>query len=589
MPDYLAPEQAINSHKVDVRADVYSLGCSLYHLLAGRTPFADVHPAARPAMHLSQEPPPIEGHQPDLPAGVAEVVRKMMAKDRDRRFQTPGEAARALAALRGLLAPLPRTADLDGPAAPPRPAAETPSTRTVAPRAAPSALAGLIAGAMLTLLACGTAWIASGSLRGGKGDEQPVAREAGERDPAEAKFASEVAQARAERDDLERQLEEAKRQARALELARAKAESQARGLEKAQTKLTGDAAKVKAERDDLERQLEEARLRGRALKLEREKVEGQAKGLQQKLDKAIGQLAAVTKQQEESEQKAKDLGRKLQAADVRAEALQKKLDAIAKAASIGPLDKEGKNGIGMKFAKIPKGTFMMGANKDDKDANESEKPRHEVEITRDFYLGVYEVTQKQYKQVMGTNPSSFCKEGGGKDKVEGMDTDDFPVENVSWNDAQEFLKKLNEREKKALNGWKYRLPTEAEWERACRAGVDDQKYHFGDTLSPKQANFDDSKLNRTEKVGSYPANKYGLHDMHGNVYEWCEDWYDERYYQQKVRVDPPGPKDPTNLKVQRGGAWIYSANICSTCFRNNPSPDSRESYYGFRAALVPAR
>src|SRR5262249_51308410 len=149
---------------------------------------------------------------------------------------------------------------------------------------------------------------------------------------------------------------------------------------------------------------------------------------------------------------------------------------------------------------------------------------------KDFYLGVYEVTQKEYKAIMGTNPSFFSKDGKGADKVKGLNTDNFPVETVSWQDAQDFLKKLNEREKGTLGEWKYSLPTEAQWEYACRGGAASyKKYHFGDTISAKEGKFNNTK-GRTEKVGSYAANAFGLHDMHGNVWEWCLDHYDQDYY-----------------------------------------------------------
>src|SRR5262249_11730192 len=156
-----------------------------------------------------------------------------------------------------------------------------------------------------------------------------------------------------------------------------------------------------------------------------------------------------------------------------------------------------------------------------------------------------EVTQKQFKLVMGYNPSFFSSGGegekgakydkysqpaGGKDKVKGLNTDGFPVENVSHDEAVKFTERLNDREEKRLGGWKYRLPTESQWEYACRGGTSSyKKYHFGDSLTNRMANFNGA-LGRTEKVGSYDANAFGLHDMHGNVWEWCSDWYDKDYY-----------------------------------------------------------
>src|SRR5262249_51208928 len=149
-------------------------------------------------------------------------------------------------------------------------------------------------------------------------------------------------------------------------------------------------------------------------------------------------------------------------------------------------------------------------------------------------------------------------------------------------DAQDFIKKLNALPAERSAGRKYRLPTEAEWEYCCRAGAK-TRFHTGDELAAKDANFGYS-LNRPCKVGSYKPNAFGLYDVHGNVWEHCEDWYDAAYYQQKVRKDPKGPSNNTGRHVQRGGGWNYGAGICRAAFRNNPTPDSRANSYGLRVA-----
>ena len=189
--------------------------------------------------------------------------------------------------------------------------------------------------------------------------------------------------------------------------------------------------------------------------------------------------------------------------------------------------------------------------------------QHEVSITKPFYLGVYVVTQAEYEKVMGNNPSWFSAKGDGKDKVKDMDTGQFPVEKVSWDDAVAFCKKLSELPEEKKAGRVYRLPTEAEWEYACRAGTK-TAFHYGDSLSSKQANFNGNfpyggadkgpYLGRTAKVGSYAANAFGLYDMHGNVWEWCQDWYDENYYKNSPKEDPPGPAQGLH-RVVRGGGW----------------------------------
>jgi uncharacterized protein (TIGR02996 family) len=256
------------------------------------------------------------------------------------------------------------------------------------------------------------------------------------------------------------------------------------------------------------------------------------------------------------------------------------------------------NSIGMRFALIPPGSFRMGSPDGETGHDDDEGPVHEVEITRPFYLGVTPVTQEQYQRVMGSNPSDFSSTGGGKDKVRGLDTRAFPVENVSWKDAQDFLKKLAALPEEKKNGRKYRLPTEAEWEYSCRGGADSfQIFHFGNSLSSKQANFDGNypsggaakgpHLERTCAVGSYPANAFGLMDMHGNVWEWCADWYGEDYYANSPRADPPGPSQGID-RVIRGGGWYSDGSGCRSALRDRFRPDFRDYYVGVRVASVPS-
>jgi len=250
-------------------------------------------------------------------------------------------------------------------------------------------------------------------------------------------------------------------------------------------------------------------------------------------------------------------------------------------------DKDFTNGIGMKLVRIPKGTFMMGATNDEQNAQPNEKPRHKVELTRDFFMGVHEVTQKQYEKVMGKNPSHFSKNGGGANVVNNLNTDDFPVDNVSWHDTQEFIKKLNALPEEKSRRRVYRLPTEAEWEYCCRTGADVKEMFISKkpvaTLDPKQANYQGSGLNRTCKVGSYDANPFGLYDMHGNILEWCQDWFGETTYSDKDRKDPKGPKTGT-YKIIRGGAWVYDQSACRAAYRNYTNPEQRGNFFGFRVA-----
>jgi formylglycine-generating enzyme required for sulfatase activity len=265
--------------------------------------------------------------------------------------------------------------------------------------------------------------------------------------------------------------------------------------------------------------------------------------------------------------------------------------------------KEVTNSIGMKLVRIPRGTFWMGSTKEERegvlaqikektmpDWLAAEGPQHEVEITKPFYLGVHEVTQAQYEKVMGKNPSWFRARGGGKDRVKAMVTSSFPVEQVSWEDAVAFCKKLSDLPAERRAGREHRLPTEAEWEYACRGGASSSTlFHFGSSLSFRQANVvgfrkgDD--LARTCKIGNYLPNAWGLYDMHGNVWEWCADWYDERYYTGSPRQDPTGPTTG-KYRVLRGGSWFSDIRECRSAFRRGGDVGSRNRYIGFRVACV---
>jgi formylglycine-generating enzyme required for sulfatase activity len=224
-----------------------------------------------------------------------------------------------------------------------------------------------------------------------------------------------------------------------------------------------------------------------------------------------------------------------------------------------------------------------------------EGPQHRVRITKPFYLGTYLVTQGEYQRVMGINPSEFSATGNGKDKVAGQDTKRFPVERVSWDDAVEFCRKLSEMPEEKAAGRTYLLPSEAQWEYACRAGSTGRYgSSSGRSAIPREHEekslsdygwFGDNSGGMPHAVGLKRANGWGLYDMHGNVWEWCQDWYDVGYYVQTRVDDPTGPLGGAN-RVLRGGCWNDPAWLCRSAGRGHNGPGYCDLHLGFRVSGV---
>jgi formylglycine-generating enzyme required for sulfatase activity len=273
-------------------------------------------------------------------------------------------------------------------------------------------------------------------------------------------------------------------------------------------------------------------------------------------------------------------------ADFHKERLKSRTEVTVDWKGCEPADavQERDNSILMTFVRLPKGTFYMGWD--------GKKRGVKTEIKEDFEIAVHDVAQGQWEEVMGNNPSHHSPERAraGKD-ISDEELRLFPVEMVSWDDVQAFLKKLNERERGS--GYLYRLPTEAEWEYACRGGAtseEDCSYHFyfarpTKALSSDQANFNGSLpfggapegkfLERPTRVGAYPPNKLGLCDMHGNVWQWCADAFE-------------GGSAPLR-RVLRGGGWRYAGAACRAASRDGNLPSYRSNGRGFRLARVPVR
>ena len=269
------------------------------------------------------------------------------------------------------------------------------------------------------------------------------------------------------------------------------------------------------------------------------------------------------------------------------EAIQKRVIAAEAKAEARPKAKEEAkkftevdcNGVKLEMVKIPAGTFMMGSPKNERGRYDDEK-LHQVTLTKDYWLGKYQVTQAQWQAVMGNNPS--CING-----------DDCPVEEISWNDAKSFCDKLNKRYAGKLpQGYKFDLPTEAQWEYACRAGTT-TALNNGTNLTDEESHcsnlaevawYYQDEESETHPVGQKRPNNAGLYDMHGNVWEWCRDWYGD--YSSGAVVDPVGPRTGSD-RVYRGGSWFNDARFCRSASRCRWLPGDRNFTLGFRLALVP--
>lgn len=270
------------------------------------------------------------------------------------------------------------------------------------------------------------------------------------------------------------------------------------------------------------------------------------------------------------------------------------LSASAEESFIGSKAGVEKKVAGIKMCWCPAGTFMMGSPENEPARRPDEK-QVKVTLSKGFWMAKYETTQGEWKRIVGNLPA--------KPTAELPEEDDLPIGNVNFTEAETFCAKLTDLGRKdgtLPRGWEFRLPTEAQWEYACRAGTKTAT-SFGDKLSPKQANFKDKPYNGAEegqligkavKVGNYPANSWGLHDMHGNTFEWCRDWYHARLpggvdpdlYEAKATS--PKNRDGSVSRVRRGGAWTDEGKYCRSALRLRYEPERGYDHIGFRVAAV---
>jgi formylglycine-generating enzyme required for sulfatase activity len=539
--DYIAPEQIHNPQGADIQGDIYSLGCTLYFMLAGRPPFAGGSLMQKLQAHSEKPPRPLVEIRPDVPAELSRVVERMMAKSPALRPNTPAEVVLAFTPFADTDAferyvEFPDLADRntavwdatkadsgsiaverllsDSALDPGRPRALSIGVERLSRLGRPAwrAVAGLL---LLVFVVWGVV------LRYRTANNGTI------------------------------ELVNLPKDAEVLVDGEEIAVTWPGGGKPAVVTVTAGKHRVMVKKDGIETSGEE-----------------------------------VTVQAEGNE-----------TFTVRFVAPSKLTHELAKVYDLESI----KNSIGMTLKLIPAGEFFMGSPEDAIEANDDEKPLHRVRITKPFYLGTCEVTQAQYDAVMGNNPSHFSATGGGKDRVARESTDGYPVENVSWLDAIQFCNKLSEKEGKKpfyetegnfiqvpdWNGQGYRLPTEAEWEYACRANASTPaRFSFGD--NPLELGvygwFKINADSRTHPVSQKRPNGFGLYDMHGNVFEWCWDWHIGEYYNQSPADDPTGAAVASN-RVVRGGSWDYSPRICRSAVRLSNPPGGRYIDIGIRLAL----
>jgi formylglycine-generating enzyme required for sulfatase activity/serine/threonine protein kinase len=620
-PHFIAPEQISNARGADIRADIYSLGCTLYYLLTGGPPFQGASLYDLLQAHHSMDAKPLNLARPEVPVELAALVAKMMAKEPERRFQEPKEVAQALTPFfkkgsvafksptvelsqagqtgsgRPVPGPVPKPTieesnDDAGPitwtkkaAEPSAPATEWNSLINLgdmersgheAPAIAPTrrppwrrpsvAIGALFVGLLLTLGVVILIKTANGTIElvglpndaevFVDGEKVSVTRTGGEK-PALITVTPGTRKIRVKTDQFETSGDEVTVRAWSKETFTVRLIPLPESIP---TKVVSDDRTARSDLPKADSAPTDPRL---ATKPNSPLI------IAGNPDSNPRTAEGVKKSSEPKNEIPTSVGGQ--------EFLTSRIGQI-------------------KLKRIPAGTFRMGSP--DREGGADEHPQHEVRISRPFYLGVYEVTQAQYEAIMGQNPSYFASTGDGKGKVAGQSTDQHPVESISWFDAVKFCNALSEKEGLkpfyTINGqsvqvpdWNapgYRLPTDAEWESACRAGTT-TRFSFGDGQNAlgQYAWYTANSSGKTHPVGEKKPNAFGLHDMHGNVWELCWDGSDAGHYAQSPAEDPRGP-DEAAARVDRGGSWAHDPLSARSAYRRRGRPEYRGSGLGFRLA-----
>ena len=528
--DYMAPEQASDSHNVDIRADIYSLGCTFYQLLTGHAPFSGpMYPNqfAKMKAHVQKPAPSIGSLRDDVPKALAEVLERMLAKTPAERFATPAEVAAAVAPftagceLSNLLVKAEELAaspaHFEKPYAPTDPLVSSAHT---------------------------------GTAPGGAG-HAPCVRE--KTRLWETRYVVSLVSALRRRTPVAIGLLFA---ALAVTLA-------LQVMIRIKDKQGRTVAEVSVPPESEFEIVPNGKVSVKA-RAEREKPEASTAP-------SVGPNAPPP----------------LAIAPFDADKAKQHQAAWARHLGV-PV--ETTNSIGMKLVLIPPGEFRMGSPDTDPQAKDNEKPQHPVRITRPYLMGSCEVTQDEYRSVVGASPSSFSATRGGNGKVNDADVGRLPVEQVSWEDANEFCSKLSALPYEQAAKRTYRLPTEAQWEYACRAGSE-TVFCFGrDAVILSDYGWYRMRADdqMTHAVARKKPNAWELYDMHGNVWEWCGDWLKDNYYRQSPRDDPEGPPS-ASYRVTRGGCWSTSTAGCRSAARDCNIPTARTDRLGFRVVCeVPA-